>query len=152
MNRFQKIFQTCLWVLYLCASESCCYGNQSLELGTLGFRQVANYQGGSVFQIGNFVVIPIPKSIGRMVPLRLREQVSHESQEFTPPVFDSSRPFTFASQLVKQPTSEKTDAAGDNAAKNDEKSFPKFICRHTLFFGVCFLIGLALGYFYPKRS
>jgi hypothetical protein len=84
-----------------------------------------------------------------MMHLRLCEQLLHESQEFPSPAFDSSRSFAISLPPVKQPPSEKTKTASDDAAKNHQTSFPNFIRRHALFFEVCFLIGLVLGYFLP---
>jgi hypothetical protein len=81
-----------------------------------------------------------------------RSPFFQKRQEVTPPAFHSSGSFAFPLPLVEQPTGEKTDAAGNNAAKNNEKSFPNFIKRHALFFGICFLIGFVFGFFCLPQS
>jgi hypothetical protein len=115
-------------------------GNGFDKLGESGLffgGKIPSHKGGGMEKIGGYVFEENRKLASGIYPVCLPSHLSHECLKFTPAVFDCGDPFSVALPFVEQPTSEKTKNASDDAAENNQRSFPEFICRHKLFFGRC---------------
>jgi hypothetical protein len=85
INGINNLLLACV-ICCLCACESRCYGNQSVELNSPVASKIIGDCVGCVPQIGNLVLVEIRECIGWMMPVCcLRSELNQESAKITPP-------------------------------------------------------------------